>query len=153
FTIAPSTAVIVSIPDFARGAGQPVDFAGNGIPIVVNNGAGVQSVDLLLKYNPALLTITGVTPGNALPAGSSVDANLGVAGEVHLSIAAVTPLTAGIQELARLIAQVPASAPYRGSQILGITSLSINEGAIATVGDDALHVAAYFGDATGTGTY
>jgi hypothetical protein len=153
FTIAPSAAVTVSIPDFARGAGQPVDLGGTGIPIGLSNGAGVQSLDLVIKYNPTLLTITGVTFGSSLPTGSTVEANLTIPGEVHISIAAITPLSAGIAELVRLSAQVPATAPYRATHILDITSVSINEGAIAVIADDALHVAAYFGDATGTGTY
>jgi hypothetical protein len=53
----------------------------------------------------------------------------------------------------KLTAAVPAGAPYRASEILHIPNVTINSGAIAAIGDDALHVAAYFGDTTGNGTY
>jgi ELWxxDGT repeat protein len=154
-TIASSTAVVVRLPDFARGAGQSVNVpaTGSGIPITLSNGAGVQSVDLVLKYNPTLLTITGVALGSGLPAGSVVEANLSFAGEVHIAIAALTPLGAGGAELVRLIAQVPATAAYRGTHILDIASVSINEGAITAIGDDAIHVAAHIGDTSGNGPY
>ena len=107
----------------------------------------------LLVGEPALLTVTAVVPGASLPAGSLVQANLSTPGEVRIAVAPVTPLGAGAAELVRLVAQVPATAPYRATHILDITTITVNEGAIPVLADDALHVAAYFGDATGNGTY
>jgi hypothetical protein len=106
-----------------------------------------------LRYNPALLTVTAVGPGAALPVGSLVQANLATPGEARISVASVTPLGAGAVELLRLTAQVPASAPYRATQLLALTDLRVNEGALPARADAALQVAAYLGDATGTGTY
>jgi hypothetical protein len=56
-------------------------------------------------------------------------------------------------ELLRIAAQVPLTAPYGASQILAISNLSLNSGTIPAIGDDGLHVAAFFGDATGNGSY
>jgi hypothetical protein len=66
-----------------------------------------------------------------------------------------TPLAGGAQDILTLTAAVPASASsaYRTKQVLDLTDVSINEGALAAVGDDAVHVVAYFGDTTGNGSY
>jgi hypothetical protein len=153
FTVAASSAVL-SIPDFSRGAGQPVDLAGTGIPITLNNTpSGVTSVDFTVKYNPALLTLSAVTAGAGLPPGSQVQSNLSTPGQAQITIMASAPLGVGADELVRLTAQVPTTAGYRASEILDITNITINNGAIAAIGDNGLHIAAYIGDATGTGTY
>jgi VCBS repeat-containing protein len=155
FTVAPSSALVLSVPDFARGPGQSVDVPATsvGIPIMLSNGTGVEAVDLSLTYDPALLTITAASPGAALPNGSLVVANLDVPGRVTLSVASVTALGPGPAELVRLTASVPATAPYRAKHILDLTSVAVNEGTLATSVDDGLHVVSYFGDATGTGIY
>ena len=69
-TVASSTVRWVSVPDFCRGPGQAVDVpaTGAGIPIKLSNGTGVQAADFVLEYDPALLTITGVSLGAGLPA-------------------------------------------------------------------------------------
>ena len=67
---APAT-VVVGIPDFARGPGQPVDVpagtgstpANNDLPLRLSDGSGVTSVSLTLRYDPALLHITGALRG------------------------------------------------------------------------------------------
>src|SRR5262249_8793297 len=48
FPVAPSTAVVVGLPDFARGFGQAanVPASGTGLPLTLSDGAGVLSVDL-----------------------------------------------------------------------------------------------------------
>src|SRR5207244_7012573 len=119
-----------------------------GIPITLSNGAGVTSVSLTLTYNPALLNITAVSAGSLLPTGSQVQANLGTPGQAQINVTTPTPLSAGAAELIKLTANVPATATYRAAEILNITNVSVNGGAIAAVGDAALHVDAYFGDAT-----
>jgi VCBS repeat-containing protein len=48
---------------------------------------------------------------------------------------------------------VPATAAYGAAEILQITTVTLNGGAIAINADNALHVAAYFGDAPGNGAY
>jgi VCBS repeat-containing protein len=155
FTVAPNTAVVVSVADFTRGPGQSVHLppSGVGIPVTFSNGAGVQSVDVTLKYNPALLTITSVISGTSLPTGSQIQADLTTPGESHITLTSVTALGSGAAELVRLLGQVPANAPYGAAEIIGIANVTVNGGAIAAIADDGLHVAAYFGDATGNGSY
>jgi PKD repeat protein len=155
FTVDPSSAVVVSVPDFARGPGQAVDVpaSGSGIPIRLNDGNGVESIDLTLTYDPSLLTVTAVSPGASLPVGSLVQGNLSVPGQVTISMAAVTGLAAGPIDIATLTAEVPATAPYRAKHIIDITRIGVNEGTLPAVADSGLHVTAYFGDTTGSGTY
>jgi hypothetical protein len=153
FTVSPGVATVVSIPDVVRGAGQPLDLGGTGIPITLSNGSGVLSVDLVLKYDPELLAVTGVALGSTLPAGSLVEINLTIPGEARVALALPTPLGVGAAELVRLIARAPDTAPYRGSHVLDLHSVSLNDGAIAAAIDDGVHIAAYVGDTTGTGTY
>jgi hypothetical protein len=152
-TVAPSTARVLSMPDFSRGAGQPVDIAGIGLPVTLSDGSGVTTVSFILHYNPAMLTVSGATAGAALPAGSDVQFNAIAPGQVSITVTASTALNAGPQELVRLIASVPATVPYRSSEILDISNVTINGGTLAAIGDDALHDASYIGDATGSGTY
>ena len=95
---APSS-VTVSLPDFARGPGQPVNVqnntdssgnileypnvnsgvtnnAGSGLPLSLHNNAStavtITSVTLTLAYNPSLLTITGYTLDSAAPSDAIV---------------------------------------------------------------------------------
>src|SRR5262245_32589170 len=71
FTVAPSSAVVVSLPDFTRGPGQTVTVPSTsvsaGIPLRLSNGNGVTSLNLTLTYNPALLNLTGIVRGTGLP--------------------------------------------------------------------------------------
>ena len=76
----PASALVVSLPDFARGPGQTVNVpnvcSSNGIPLqVYNHGAStasVTSIQMNLAYNPALLTITGGSVATGLPTGATV---------------------------------------------------------------------------------
>lgn len=65
FTLAAPESKIVSLPDFRRGPSQSSDVPANamGLPLTVNNGAGVQSINLTIRYDRDLLTITGAAPG------------------------------------------------------------------------------------------
>ncbi|PYP99840.1 MAG: hypothetical protein DMF83_29675, partial [Acidobacteria bacterium] len=155
FTVTPATAIVLSVPDFARGPGQAVDVpaTATGLPIRLSDGTGVASVDFVLKYDPALLTITQVSAGASMPAGTQVVANLGVPGTVTVAIASPTALGAGVRDIVSLTALVPTTAPYRAKEIIDISGVLVNEGAVPAVDDDGLHVVAYFGDTTGNGTY
>ncbi|HXG10201.1 MAG TPA: cohesin domain-containing protein [Gemmataceae bacterium] len=155
FTIAPSPAVVVSVPDFMRGPGQPVNVPANaalpGIPLRLSNGDGIDSIDLTLRYDPALLTVTGAAVGPAVPAGATVIINTTTPGVVVLSFLSPRSLPAGPIDFVRLIATVPTNAPYRDKHVLDLTGIQINEGAIPAVDDDGLHVAAFFGDVAPSG--
>ena len=56
-------------------------------------------------------------------------------------------------QLLSLDASVPDDAPYGAKHILDISNLSLNQGQITGIADDALHVVNYLGDTTGSGDY
>ena len=60
-----------------------------------------------------------------------------------------TALASGLDNFAILTASVPIAAAYASKEDLVIGNISINGGAIAAVDQDAVHVVAYLGDATG----
>ena len=101
FVVANSpSSVTVSLPDFARGPGQPVNVqnntdssgnilqtgnsnsgvtnnvSGSGLPLSLHNNAStavtITSVTLTLAYNPSLLTITAAAPDSAAPSDATV---------------------------------------------------------------------------------
>jgi hypothetical protein len=153
---------VVSLPDFARGpdAVHRINLPNNvspalGIPIALSNGSGVTDGTFVLQYNANLLTITGGTVNSTLsgatftvtPSGS------GTSAQATIVFHSPTALAAGAVQLGGLTATVPANAPYKSKQVLHFSSLSLNGGAIAAVGDDGVQAVAFFGDATGDGTY
>jgi membrane-associated phospholipid phosphatase len=62
-------------------------------------------------------------------------------------------LGAGAKNLFNLSAEVPHSAIYGKAGVLDITDVKINNGAISALGDQAVELAAYFGEATGNQRY
>ena len=78
FVVAASADRMLSVPDFARGPGQPVDLpaTGAGLPIRLDDGAGVTSARLVLAYDPRLLVITSAVVGSGLPNGATVTLDL-----------------------------------------------------------------------------
>jgi hypothetical protein len=156
FTVASSTARVLSIPDFARGPGQPVVIpaaTGTGLPLTISDGTNVTSINLTLTYNPTLLTITGANLGSSAPAGSSVSINTSTPGVALLTFTSPTALAAGLDTYAILVASVPNGAPYASKEDLVLGNLSINGGAIAAIDQDGVHVVGYLGDTTGNGGY
>jgi hypothetical protein len=160
-TSPPSDEVFISIPDFARGYGQPVNLPRTtdaGIPVTLSTGQNVSRVQFDVLYDPALLTITGFTTDvpSATPTYEPLAPGLArftVDGSAEFSS------TAGSLTVGRITATVPDAAPYASKQVLDVTNLQILD---ATAGtrlprpardDDGVHVAAYFGDTTGNGQY
>jgi subtilisin-like proprotein convertase family protein len=156
FTVLPSSAVVVSLPDFARGPGQPVRIPaiGAGLPLALSDGSGVQDVVLTLYYNPDLLTLVRADPGLGVPNGATArldPAPGGIPGRMVLTFHSPTALPAGAIDFVMLTAEVPPTAGYTAKHLVDLGDIVINNGAIAARDDDALHVAAYLGDATGNG--
>ncbi len=145
----------MAIPDFARGPGQDVNVPAMdlGIPVTVSDGSGILAVDFVFDYDPALLSVTGVSLASGLPSGWGLVYNLGTPGHVAIAIYGPTPLDAGEIRLAEIEANVPNDATYTSAAILSLSNIQINEGAIASRADCAVQIAAYFGDATGNRTY
>jgi len=146
---------ILGIGDIVRGPGQALNSPTTsvGLPVIVSNAAGATKVAFTLIYNPALLSVSAAGLSAGLPAGTTLSADVSVAGRVRVTLSLGGPVGAGALELVRLTAQVPVLAPYGGKQVLELESVQINDGAMAVRDDDGLHVAAYFGDASGNGSY
>lgn len=155
FTISSSSSPVISIPNFTRGPGQPINVPtiGYGFPVKLSNGGGVTSVELVLQYNPAMLSIFGVAPGTLLPAGSQVQIAAPQPGFLYVTINLPTALGAGPIDLLRVMAKVPQAASYGATHILSFPQVQLNGGAINVVADDSIHVVAYFGDTTGNQMY
>ncbi|WP_254507926.1 GEVED domain-containing protein [Anatilimnocola floriformis] len=148
--------VTIGLPDFARGPQQAVNLPANsssGIPISLSNGDGVTSATFELRYNPALLTITSAAVAPGLPVGASVSVNTSTSGVAVFSFTSPTPLLAGTTRFVDVQASVPATATYKTKQLLDLTNVVLNGGAIPALDDDALQVVAYFGDVTANGDY
>ncbi|MEE8452755.1 MAG: CARDB domain-containing protein [Thermoguttaceae bacterium] len=154
-TVEASTAKMLSLPDFTRGPGQPVDVpaTGLGLPITIDDGTGVKGIDLTFTFDPDLLVITGASLGPDAPEGSSIGVNLSVPGQVTLAFYTIGTLNPGQGEIITLTAEVPDSADYGRAHVLDFTNVSINDGEILAAGVDAIHIAAFFGDATGNQAY
>jgi hypothetical protein len=157
FAILPGSEPILSIGEFARGPGQSVRLpAGSptgGIPIRITNGAGITDVEFTLRYSPADLSLLGVRRG-AHGGGditlAAIDSEAGVA---HIHLERLAGLTGATAELLILDAEVPMQARYGYADILDLSELQINGGAIHGKDDDGLHVVAYLGDSTGNAAY
>lgn len=149
--------VAISVGDFTRGPGQAVNLpasTANQLAIRLSEGDGVTRVVLSLNYDPRLLTIHSAALAPGLPGLPTLTVNIATLGRITLTYNNTTPLGAGPAELIRLNASVPNNgAAYGASQLLTLTSLSINNGAITARADDAVHVAAYVGDASANGQY
>lgn len=151
-----ANAVTISLPNFARGPQQPVNVPANsttGIPLSLSNGEGITTADFELRYNPALLTITAASVAAGLPVGAAVNLNTSTPGVAIVQFSSPAALAAGTTRFVDLQASIPQAAVYRTKNILDLTSVSLNGGSIPGLDDDALQVTAYFGDATGNGSY
>ena len=157
FTVATAGYDVVWVPAVAEGPGQGMNApgmnqAGGGYPVYLNSSGGVTNVLVTLNYEPGLLTVTGVSGAGFMMLGASAP------GQAVLQYSGPA-LPAGMQKpIGFLTASVPAGTtanpiPYKAKDLLHLTNLSINGGTFPAVGDDALHLLAYVGDADGSGAY
>ena len=109
-----SNAVTVSLPDFARGYGQPVNVpaSGTGLPLTISSGQNVGSVILTLDYDPNLLTINSFAPATGL----SATLDTSTPGVAVLTVTSTNQFdsAAGTYTVGTFSAQVPNTAPYGG---------------------------------------
>jgi uncharacterized repeat protein (TIGR03803 family) len=160
FTVgaAASGADVLWVPATADGPGQPLSApgmnkTGGGYPIYLNDTSGaVTNVQLTLSYDPTLLSVTGVTGASFSLSGSSTP------GHAMLQYSGPA-LPAGRQTpIGFLTATVPSGTsaspvPYRAQDLLHLSGVSLNAGAISVATSDGLHLVAYVGDASGDGAY
>ncbi len=151
----PAGTVTIGLPDLARGAGQPVDVPSlaAGWPIRLAQAAGVTSLAVDVRYDPALLTISGGSAATGLPTGWNVAVDTSTAGVAKVTAAGAAPLAGNQLDVARLTAGVPGSAPYGASQAIRLENVVVNGGAITGIGDVAVHKAACLGDGDGSGIH
>ncbi len=155
FTVNASRAVIVGLPDFARGPGQLINVPGTatGLPITLSDGTGVTSVSLTLTYDPSLFILRAVSAGSDVAPGATIATDLSQSGIATLNLTSPSVLGPGAKNLFTLSAEVPHTATYGKSGVLEIGNVTVNDGAISALGDSALELAAYFGEATGNQRY
>jgi hypothetical protein len=155
FTVAPANPVRLSLPDFTRGPGQPVDVPATaaGLPLLLLSDGSVQRLAFEIQYDPALLTITGANPGSGLPAGVTLSSDTTTPGLLLVEIDSPAALAAGNLELLRLVADVPAGADYGAAHVLDIANVEVNGAALQGGDGDALHAVGYLGDANGSQAY
>ncbi len=157
FTVASSGDRIVSIPDMARGAGQPVNIPNTapGLPIRISNADGVLSLAADLAYDEDLLDITAATLAAGLPGDWRVvnPPDTSTPGVAKIRASGATALSGTNLEVVRLIAVVPSDASYGDIQAIRLENVSVNDGVIGAVGDVAAHKAVYLVDADGSGIH
>ncbi len=158
FTVDPPAGAVLGVTSFARGPGQRVDTgsgAGSGaigLPISIDDATGLETLFFVLRYDPALLEIRDVGAGTGLPEEATVVVG-GAAGRLEIELFLPEALGGGPVDLVRLDARVPLDAISGAAHVVDIDGLLLNEGAIAAVDRDGMHVVAFPGDATGNGDY
>jgi len=155
FVVAASSAPRLSIPDFARGPGQPVNLpaTGLGIPVTLTNGVGLDSLAFDLHFDPVILNVTAALPGVGLPVGALLASSSPSAGVLRVELTGLSGLGAGALALVNLQADVRIDAAYGAKQILDLRNFTYNGGSGTGVADDGVHVNAYVGDATANRGY
>jgi hypothetical protein len=126
-TSLPADDVVVRIPDFARGSGQPVNVPRNtdaGIPITLSTGQDVSQVVVELAYDPTLLNVTGFSTAIAGATGQFVALS---PGRARVTVSSDTQFSAasGAIELGRLMARVPDTAPYASKNLLDLQNVQV----------------------------
>jgi hypothetical protein len=149
---------IVWVPATADGPGQPLEAPGNnqsggGYPVYLSDTTGgVTDVQVTLNYNPALLTVTGGTGAHFMLLATSTP------GHAVLQYSGPVLPTGTKTPIGFITALVPGGTtgnptPYRAKDLLHLSGVSVNGGAIPAVTADGLHLVAYVGDADGNGSY
>ena len=148
---------VLWLPATADGPGQALSApgknqVGGGYPVYLSDSTGmVSSVQATLMYNPALLTVTPTSTSDfTVTVPSPGTAVLHYNGPL-LPVGSQTPV-------GFISAMVPAGTtsnptPYRATDFLQLSGVSLNGGAVPVVTSDGLHLVAYVGDADGNGTY
>jgi autotransporter-associated beta strand protein len=133
----------------------------NGIPVALSSGLNVLSGQFVLQYNSNLLNITGGV--NKIAVGGSTftvvtNTSIATASTATISFSSPTKISATATSitLGALQATVPlgVTATYGAKQLLHFTSMTLTgtAGAITVTNQDAVEIAAFFGDVTDTGT-
>jgi hypothetical protein len=157
FVVVPTNTPILSIGEFARGPGQPVNLPATdktaGIPVRIVNGTPVHDLAFTLRYNPTLLTVQDVSLANSVTGTLALKSIDQAAGAASIRVTNLSGLTDASTVVLTLQAVVPATAPYGRQHVLDLRDLVFNVGTLGGRDDDGLHIVAYLGDTTGEGAY
>ncbi|MCU0870437.1 MAG: S8 family serine peptidase, partial [Burkholderiales bacterium] len=165
---------MLSLADAVRGPGQSIAVpnaaaAAAGLahawPIRVDAGAaGARRVELAVVYDATQLDVTGITLAAGLTGDLETGAPEAVDGaatslrqiRVRVDLASALTVPAGGRALLDVQAQVPWTATAGRASVVELRDVVLrtaDDAPIAAVGDAAVHVAAYVGDADADGRY
>lgn len=152
--ISPSTAVLLSIPDFCRGPGQDVNVpaTGAGIPVTISDASGIEKLEFKLFYDPDFVKVIGISIGPPMPQSWQMTVVGWMEEEITVTLSGPS-LPSGELKLVNIHARIPNDALYSEGSLMGLSSIVINDGAIPAQADSAIAVVAYPGDATGNYRY
>ena len=161
---------VVWVPATADGPGQTLNApggnqAGGGYPVYLDDNTGaVTNVAVTFNYNPSYLALNAsATSANPALPGSTFSLNPALSSPGHAVLTYSGPVTdegallGNPVPLGFINAHVPKGSStvpiYRGKDLLRLSAVSVNGGTIAAIGDNAVHLVAYVGDADGNGFY
>ncbi|MPZ43482.1 MAG: tandem-95 repeat protein [Betaproteobacteria bacterium] len=148
--------VQLQILDFMRGPGQPVDVPAalaGGLPVTLVAEEAVQQLRLEVRYDPALLTITGAALASGLPEAANLQVDLGAPGLAVIDFESSVALPAGSIDLLRLEAEVPLGAQYAARHVFEVAPVMVNDVPTSAEPAAVLHLVGYLGDVDGDETY
>ena len=146
--------VLLGVPSFARGAGQAVNLPADsaaGIPVQLTSDGTVSVLTATLRYDPALLTVSAVSPAADLPVGTLLKTELLEPGLISLRLEGETPLPAGSLTIGSLQADVAATATPGAAGLISFAEVDTDAGVAA--GRTAVQLVASLGDTSGDGSY
>ncbi|AFZ36888.1 Dockerin type 1 protein [Stanieria cyanosphaera PCC 7437] len=158
FKVANQNKRVLSLADFSRAPGHPIELSGTnpnqGWAVSLDNGSAITQVDFTLTYNADILGVTDLLVNPDLPDNwQIISKNLSNPGKASISIEGTTPLTKGEVDLVFLKAHIKPTAVYGKSSLLELTSVSLNHDKVDVIGDSAVAQVAYLGDSSGNKTY
>ena len=116
--------VAVTLPTVTAKVGTSVT-----IPMTVGDltGAGVVSYQFTITYDPAIITVTAVTPGPLVAGYNTPTVNLATPGQIKVAGAGTTALSGG-----GIIAYLVTTMAGKGTSPLTFTTFQFNEGTPAS---------------------
>ena len=97
FTLGAAPAMRLSLPDFMRGPGQTVNVpaVNQYLPLTLTSAGDVRNLSFTVRFDPALLQITGAEGAAGLPSGATLTVDTSVAGQITVTIASASAIAAG----------------------------------------------------------
>ncbi|MDJ0744705.1 MAG: hypothetical protein QNJ32_15275 [Xenococcaceae cyanobacterium MO_167.B27] len=147
---------VLSIEDISRGIGQEITNpnTNEGLIISLDDGAEVTQVGFTLTYDPEVLNLNDIVLDSDLGDDWTITTkNLDTPGTAIVSLQGTNALNSGAIDLLQLQGEVSTTAEYGTSHLLNLEDISLNQGGINALGDDALLQVANLGDVDGDGSY